>query len=183
MQLFGLRYGKVNVVIIMKEKKTNVMRILDQKKVNYQMFHYTPHADFDSATLAQQIAQDASLIYKTIVLESGLNHYVAVLPIDAHLDLKKVAKAFALKNISLLHPKKLLELTGYVRGGCSPLGMKKRFPTVLDCTASSLDFMIVSAGKVGQQVGLNPHDLAPLIKANFADIQARDPLDNAPTYD
>lgn len=174
---------KLKQVINMKEKKTNVMRILDQKKVSYHMFHYTPQGDFDVTSLAQEIGQDATLIYKTIVLESGVNHYVAVLPIEAHLDLKKVAKAFGIKNISLLHPKNLFDLTGYVRGGCSPLGMKKNFPTIVDLSAQAKDFFIVSAGKIGQQVGLNPHDLAPLIKASFADIQAHEPQSDTPTYD
>ncbi|WP_240915987.1 Cys-tRNA(Pro) deacylase [Erysipelothrix sp. HDW6C] len=155
----------------MKIKKTNAMRILDQKKIPYTTHAYDKDKiEFDGIDVATQIGQPASKIFKTIVLEHGVDHFVAVIPINEHIDMKKAAKAFGVKRLELLHIKYLFDLTGYVRGGCSPLGMKKQFPTIIDTTAQAMSSFIVSAGKIGQQLEVNPTALLALIRGNFADV-------------
>lgn len=153
-------------------EKTNVMRILDQKKVNY-----TPHSFGDSAAavsgaqVAQAIGKDPRCVFKTLVTvgKSG-NKYVFIVPISGELNLKKAAKAVGEKSIEMLKAKELLPLTGYVHGGCSPIGMKKFFKTTLDKSAENLDSICFSAGKIGCQVEINPNDLGKVIRFSFADI-------------
>ena len=156
-----------------KEEKTNVMRVLEQKKIAYSAHTY-PHEEgvaVDGVTVAQSMGFDPASVFKTLVArgEKG-QFYVFDVPVAENLDLKKAAKAVGEKSIEMIHQKELLPLTGYVHGGCSPVGMKKLFPTVFHETAENLETMIVSAGKIGYQVELAPHDLAALVRAKFAYI-------------
>ena len=114
---------------------------------------------------------DPAAVFKTLVARGAKGQfYVFDVPVAANLDLKKAAKAVGEKSIEMIHQKELLPLTGYVHGGCSPVGMKKLFPTVIDASAENLETMIVSAGKIGYQVELSPRDLAALVRAKYADI-------------
>ena len=156
-----------------KEEKTNVMRVLEQKKIAYSAHTY-PHEEgmaVDGVTVAKSMGFDPASVFKTLVARGAKGQfYVFDVPVAENLDLKKAAKAVGEKSIEMIHQKELLPLTGYVHGGCSPVGMKKLFPTVIDASAENLETMIVSAGKIGYQVELAPHDLAALVRAKFADI-------------
>lgn len=156
-----------------KEEKTNVMRVLEQKKIAYSAHSY-PHEEgvaVDGVTVARSMGFDPAIVFKTLVARGASGqHYVFDVPVAENLDLKKAAKAVGEKSVEMIHQKELLPLTGYIHGGCSPVGMKKLFPTVFDATAESLPKMIVSAGKIGFQVELAPGDLAALVRAIFADI-------------
>ena len=156
-----------------KEEKTNVMRVLEQKKIAYSAHTY-PHEEgvaVDGVTVAQSMGFDPASVFKTLVARGAKGQfYVFDVPVAENLDLKKAAKAVGEKSIEMLHQKELLPLTGYVHGGCSPVGMKKLFPTVIDASAENLETMIVSAGKIGYQVELSPRDLASLVRASFADL-------------
>lgn len=156
----------------MKEQKTNVMRILDQKKIPYEAKHY-PHGDdaVDGVTVAQSLGQDPASVFKTLVTHGAKGgYYVFVIPVAEELDLKKAAKAVGEKSVAMLHVKELLPLTGYVRGGCSPIGMKKQFPTTFHSSALEQGAIAVSAGKIGDQVLVEPNALAKLVRGAFADI-------------
>ena len=157
----------------MSEEKTNVMRLLEQKKVPYTPHQY-PHQEgmaVDGATVAAVLGHDPASVFKTLVTRGATKaNYVFVVPVLAELDLKKAARAVGEKSIEMIHVKELTPLTGYVRGGCSPIGMKKRFKTVLDQSAADQAAILVSAGKIGCQVELAPGDLAGLVGAGFADI-------------
>ena len=156
-----------------KDEKTNVMRILEQKNIPY-----TPHAyphDGDAApdglAVARSLGQDPETVFKTLVARGASNAlYVFDIPVGDSLDLKKAAKAVGEKSVAMLHQKELLPLTGYVHGGCSPIGMKKQYPTVFHETAEILDTIVVSAGKVGYQVELPPGALMELVGARTADL-------------
>ena len=156
-----------------KEEKTNVMRVLEQKKIAYSAHTY-PHEEgvaVDGVTVAQSMGFDPASVFKTLVARGAKGQfYVFDVPVAENLDLKKAAKAVGEKSIEMLHQKELLPLTGYVHGGCSPVGMKKLFPTVIDASAENLETMIVSAGRIGYQVELSPRDLASLRLASFADL-------------
>ncbi len=155
----------------MKEDKTNVMRILDQKKIKYESHSYKPDATMSGEEIALILGEDPENVFKTLVTQgkSGA-YYVFVVPVKAELDLKKAAKASGEKSISMIKQKELLPLTGYVHGGCSPIGMKKHFPTFIHETASGLENLFVSAGRVGFQVELSPTDLIGLAGCTVADI-------------
>lgn len=157
----------------MAEEKTNVMRVLDQKKIPYTPHSY-PHNEgeaVDGATVAALIGRDPGEVYKTLVTRGASKaNYVFVVPVLAELDLKKAAKTVGEKSIELIHVKELTPLTGYVRGGCSPIGMKKRFKTVVDASAQDHAAILVSAGKIGRQVELSPDALVGLIGGSFADV-------------
>lgn len=158
----------------MKEQKTNVMRVLDQKKIPYTPHSY-PHGEeaVDGAAVAALIGKDPGSVFKTLVAAgAGKRYYVFDIPVTRELDLKKAAKAVGEKSIALIHVSELLPLTGYVRGGCSPVGMKKLFPTVFDASALKYDTICVSAGKLGAQVELAPAALIALVRAQTADITA-----------
>lgn len=154
-----------------KEEKTNVMRILEQKKVPYKSYCYA-HTDAVSGTeVADILGQDRNQVFKTLVTESASkNHYVFMIPVHKELDLKKASKAVGEKSISMLKSKDLLALTGYIHGGCSPVGMKKFFTTTVDSTAENFETIIFSAGKIGYQVEVSPEELKKVIRFNFADI-------------
>ena len=156
----------------MAEQKTNVMRVLDQKKISYKAHSY-PHGDapVDGATVAQLIGRPAAQVFKTLVtVGASKRNYVFVIPVLQELNLKKAAKAAGEKSLSMLHVNDLLPLTGYMRGGCSPIGMKKRFPTFIHESCLKQDTMIVSAGKIGTQVELPPEQLIKLIGGKTADV-------------
>ena len=156
-----------------KEEKTNVMRILDQKKVPYTPYTYPhePGVAVDGVTVAESMGQDPARVFKTLVTRGASGgYYVFDIPVAETLDLKKAAKAVGEKSIAMIHQKELLPLTGYVHGGCSPVGMKKQFPTVLDESVEGLDTIVVSAGKIGAQVELAPAALCGLIRGKFAPV-------------
>lgn len=154
-----------------KEDKTNVMRVLDQKKVPYRSHSYEPDPGKTGTEIAQMLGNDPARVFKTLVTEgkSG-EHYVFVIPVGGELDLKKAAKAVGEKSIAMLPQKELLPLTGYVHGGCSPIGMKKFFKTTMDESADKFDTICFSAGRVGYQVEVAPSDLAKVIRLSLADL-------------
>ena len=154
-----------------KEEKTNVMRTLDQKKIPYTAHSYDPDGPIDGVSVAQILGQPAEQVFKTLVTKAASGaYYVFDIPVCENLDLKKAARAVGEKSIAMLPQKELLPLTGYVHGGCSPVGMKKQFPTVLDETALLFDTICVSAGKIGAQVELSPQALLALLGASTADV-------------
>jgi Cys-tRNA(Pro)/Cys-tRNA(Cys) deacylase len=151
-------------------EKTNVMRILDQKKIDYNEYFYgdTP---ISGVEVAKVLNQDEKHVYKTLVTVSkSKKYYVFMIPVAEELDLKKCAKSVNEKSIDMLPQKELLPLTGYVHGGCSPIGMKKQFKTTINDTALNQDTIIFSAGRVGYQVELNPKDLEKVINLFYFDI-------------
>lgn len=153
-------------------EKTNAMRILDQAKIKYNVYEY-PHTDecVDGINVAKLLNEDPETVFKTLVTVSkNKQYYVFVVPVMYELDLKKCAKAVGEKAVEMIHVKELLPLTGYVRGGCSPIGMKKTFKTVLHETAMLYDKIIFSGGKIGLQIEMNPNELLELINANYYDI-------------
>lgn len=154
-----------------KEEKTNVMRVLDGKKISYESRSYEPDAGLSGEEIAGILGEDPKKVFKTLVTQgkSGA-YYVFVVPVGAELDLKKAAKVSGEKAVSMIKQKELLPLTGYVHGGCSPIGMKKQFPTFIHETAAGFDKVFVSAGKVGFQIELSPEDLIGLVGCTVADI-------------
>ena len=152
-------------------EKTNVMRLLDIAKINYTPLLYS--ADIDKGEeVAEAVGKSADEVFKTLVTVSDGGHFVFVVPVNCTLNLKKAARAAGVKSVEMLKQRDLLPLTGYVHGGCSPLGMKKVFPTFIHETAEREEQIFVSAGRVGFQVGVNPKDLASLIRFTFADLTA-----------
>ena len=154
-----------------KEEKTNVMRTLDQKKIPYTAFSYDPNGPIDGVSVAAETGLDAASVFKTLVTKGASGaYYVFDIPVAENLDLKKAAKAVGEKSVAMLPQKELLPLTGYVHGGCSPVGMKKQFPTVFHETVNELALVAVSAGKIGHQVQVKPDDLLNLLRAKTADV-------------
>ncbi|MBR3552224.1 MAG: Cys-tRNA(Pro) deacylase [Clostridia bacterium] len=155
-----------------KQPKTNAMRMLETAGVPHRVNRYDCDEFIDGVHIADQLGQPHERSFKTLVTsaKSGA-HYVFVLPIAEELDLKKAAKAVGEKNVELLHVKDIRAVTGYIRGGCTPVGMKKQFPTVLDETALQFDEIIISGGMLGTQIFLDPRDLAALLHATVTDIK------------
>ena len=156
----------------MAEQKTNVMRALGQKKIKYTAHEY-PHGDeaVDGRTVAKIIGRDPACVFKTLVTRGASKGiYVFVIPVEGELDLKKAAKTVGEKSIAMVHVSEINALTGYVRGGCSPIGMKKQYKTVYHSSILSLETVLVSAGRIGQQVELAPRDLIALTRGITADI-------------
>ncbi|MFL0580973.1 Cys-tRNA(Pro) deacylase [Solibacillus silvestris] len=156
-----------------KQAKTNAVRLIEQKKIAYEIFEYTINDGeaVDGLTVAGKIGQPVEHVYKTLVATAGKgNYFVFVIPVDAELNLKAAAKVVGQKKIEMLPVKELLGLTGYIRGGCSPIGMKKLFPTIIEEAAIALDYIIVSAGKIGMQIKLAPEDLQQATNGQFASI-------------
>lgn len=154
-------------------EKTNVMRILSRKKIPYQALYYdgAPGLPVDGASVAARIGRNPAQVFKTLVTQGASGqHYVFDIPVLASLDLKKAARAVGEKSVVLLPLGALTPLTGYVRGGCSPIGMKKQFPTVLHNSALDQETVIVSAGKIGVQVELAAADLLAAADAITADV-------------
>ena len=154
-----------------KEIKTNAMRILDRQKIKYEVLQYECDEFIDGLHTAEKTGAPVEQSFKTLVAQGkSKQYYVLVLPIAEEVDLKKAAKAVGEKSIAMLPQKKLLPLTGYVHGGCSPVGMKKPFPTWIDETALLTDAFFCSAGRLGAQIGIDPEALAGYIGAQFADL-------------
>jgi Cys-tRNA(Pro)/Cys-tRNA(Cys) deacylase len=152
-------------------EKTNVMRILDGKKIPYRAHSYRPDATMSGEEIAALLGEEPDKVFKTLVTVGKTGqHYVFVIPVAEELNLKKAAAASGEKSIAMVKQKELLPLTGYVHGGCSPVGMKKAFPTWIHETAKQQERMFVSAGKVGFQIELAPADLAGLARCRFADL-------------
>lgn len=155
----------------MDKHKTNVMRILDNFKVNYKHYSYTDTDAISGIEVATVLNQNPEQVFKTLVTVSKTKkYYVFVIPVAKELDLKKAAKSVNEKSIEMLKLKDLLPTTGYIHGGCSPIGMKKFFPTVIDETAKNFNTIIFSGGKIGYQVELSLNDLSKVIKYSTADI-------------
>ena len=156
----------------MAEEKTNVMRVLDQKKIPYIPHHYAhPNGAVDGTSVAALIGKEPGAVCKTLVTQgASKKYYVFVIPVLKELDLKAAAKAVGEKSIEMIKQAQLLPLTGYVHGGCSPVGMKKLFPTFFDQSTEGRDAIVVSAGKIGAQVELAPQALLDLLRARTADL-------------
>ena len=158
-------------------EKTNAIRMLDQKKIKYNTYEY-PHQEgvcVDGVTVALLLNQNPDTVFKTLVtVGSDKRYYVCVLPVAMELDLKKAAKAFNVKSLEMIAVKDINQVTGYIRGGCSPIGMKKVFPTVIDESALLYENIIFSGGKIGLQIEMNPKDIEKLIRVSFKEITRSD---------
>lgn len=152
--------------------KTNVMRLLEAAKIPYDLLEYeVDESDLSGESTARKTGKDHSQVFKTLVFFGEKNGYgVCCIPACDELDLKKTAKTFGEKKVEMIPVKDLLKVTGYIRGGCSPIGMKKQFPTVIDETACLFDMIYVSAGVRGAMLGISPDALAGYIGANLADV-------------
>ena len=154
-------------------EKTNAIRMLDQKKIKYNVYEY-PHIEgeaVDGINVAKLLGENPKYVFKTLVCVDNTKHYrVCVVNVEDEIDLKKAAKEFNVKSLEMIQVKELLPLTGYVRGGCSPIGMKKFFKTTIDSLASNFDSIIFSAGKIGYQVQVNLDDLKTVIDYQLEDI-------------
>ncbi len=155
-----------------KHAKTNAIRLLEQQKIQFEVIEYeTGDGQVHGISVAEKIGHPVSRVFKTLVAkESAQKLFVFVIPVAAELDLKAAAKVVGEKKIDMLPVKELLGYTGYVRGGCSPVGMKKLYPTVIDVSAQEQGNIIVSAGKIGMQIDLQLNDLVAVTKAKFAPI-------------
>ena len=153
-----------------KPEKTNVMRVLDAAHIDYVPHEYD-NTETEGVKVAALLGQDERRVFKTLVTEApGGLHFVFVIPVAETLDLKAAARAAGVKSVSMIKQKELLPLTGYIHGGCSPVGMKKPFPTFIDKSAEEFGTFCVSAGRVGYQIELSPTVLADLVGAAFADL-------------
>lgn len=152
-------------------EKTNVMRILDQKKIQYNAHDYSDTDAISGIEIAHELNQDPRLVFKTLVtVGKSKKNYVFMIPVAEELDLKKAAKTVGEKSIEMIKSKELLPLTGYIHGGCSPIGMKKFFQTTVHETAKTYDKIFFSAGKIGYQVEVSPNDLEKVIRLSYADL-------------
>ncbi len=153
------------------DEKTNVMRILDQKKLSYQSHTYLETGAVSGLEVADALGQQPEKVFKTLVTVGKTGkHYVFVIPVAEELDLKKAAKSVGEKSVEMLKSKELLPLTGYVHGGCSPIGMKKFFTTTIHQTAAKLEAFCFSAGKIGYQVEMKPEELKKVVRFAYADL-------------
>ncbi|MBQ3512750.1 MAG: Cys-tRNA(Pro) deacylase [Lachnospiraceae bacterium] len=154
-----------------KEIKTNAMRILEKKKIPFTHHTYECDEFIDGAQTADLLGLPHEKVYKTLVtIGTDKNYYVFVIPIDGELDLKKAAKAVGQKSLSMIPVKEINAVTGYIRGGCTAIGMKKQYKTVIHEAAKNLETMIVSGGRIGSQIELKPEDLKSAANAEFEDI-------------
>ncbi|MGL5823136.1 MAG: Cys-tRNA(Pro) deacylase [Sarcina sp.] len=156
----------------MKVSKTNAMRILDRAKIDYQMREYdSSDGHIDGLAVANKVGKDPKEVFKTLVtIGHSKNYYVFVIPVAEELDMKKAAKSVGEKNIEMIHVKDINKVTGYIRGGCSPVGMKKNYITRIHETAKELEKITVSGGKIGMQIDVAPSDLEKVIQVDFVDI-------------
>ena len=154
-----------------KQEKTNVMRILDQKKINYNSYDYRGTNAVSGMEVATSLNEDPNKVFKTLVTvaKSKIN-YVFLVTVNKELDLKKAAKSVGEKSVEMIKSKELLPLTGYIHGGCSPIGMKKQFKTVIDKSATNFETFIFSGGKIGYQVEVTLDDLKKVIDYSLEDI-------------
>lgn len=153
------------------EEKTNVMRILEQKKIKYNSYSYASTQAISGMEVATALNQDPNCVFKTLVtVGTSRNNYVFLVPVNKELNLKKAAKSVNEKKVEMIKSKELLSLTGYIHGGCSPIGMKKQFKTVINITAQNFEKIIFSAGKIGYQVEMSLENLQKVINFTLADI-------------
>lgn len=155
--------------------KTNAIRIIEKARIFYRAYEYNPQDNIDAVSIAGFLRKPTEQVFKTLVtqadnLQHGFNYFVFVIPANHELDVKKAALAAGVKGVEMIPQKKLLPLTGYVHGGCSPVGMKKLFPTFIDESAYLYDTFCISGGKIGLTLELNAEQLAETIKAKFADL-------------
>ena len=156
-----------------KHIKTNAIRILEKANIDFEAKLYESDGFMDGVSVAKKLGQNLDEVYKTLVTENKSHEYfVFVIPVAEELDLKKCAASVGQKSLEMIHVKDITKVTGYIRGGCSPIGMKKQFKTVGDASAQNKDNIIFSGGKLGVQIKMSPNDLAELISADFADITA-----------
>ena len=154
-----------------KEEKTNVMRILDQKKIEYKSYNYLQTGAVNGMEVAEVLDEDPGMVFKTLVtVGKSKTNYVFVVPVNKELNLKKAAHSVGEKSIEMIKQKELLPLTGYVHGGCSPIGMKKQFSTTIDRSAENYGRIIFSAGKIGYQVEVSLEDLKKVIRYQLDEI-------------
>ncbi|HFF9307806.1 TPA: Cys-tRNA(Pro) deacylase [Clostridium perfringens] len=153
-----------------KKLKTNAMRILDSKKVSYEMLSYeSEDGKIDGISVAHKIGVDEKNVFKTLVAQGTSKElYVFVIPVAEELDLKNAAKIAGEKKVEMIAVKDIMKYTGYIRGGCSPIGMKKNYKTFIHESTEDLDFIIFSAGKIGHQIKMNPKDLVSVVEGEFA---------------
>ncbi|MHC1720434.1 MAG: Cys-tRNA(Pro) deacylase [Clostridiaceae bacterium] len=156
----------------MAQQKTNAMRILEQKKVSFNMnFYDNKDGKIDGISVAMKIGKDPEMVYKTLVCQgSSRNYYVFVIPVKEELDLKKAARAAEEKNMEMIAVKDIQKITGYIRGGCSPIGMKKEYKTFIDSSAAALEKIVVSGGKIGTQIEMKVDDLKLVVDAVLEDV-------------
>ncbi|MBU8880977.1 Cys-tRNA(Pro) deacylase [Bacillus sp. FJAT-29790] len=156
----------------MAQGKTNAMRMLDSKKVDYELITYNSlDGKIDGISVAEKINKDPKAVYKTLVAQGNSKQvYVFIIPVEDELDLKKAAKAAAEKKIEMIPVKDIQKLTGYIRGGCSPIGMKKQYSSFIDAQASDLQKIVVSGGKIGVQIEMETESLKQVIQAKLKDI-------------
>lgn len=154
-----------------KEIKTNAMRILDKNKIKYEVVSYECENFIDGVHIANQLNQPYEISFKTLVCvgKTG-NYYVFVLPVDKEVDFKKAAKCAGEKSVEMLHVKDINAVTGYIRGGCTPIGMKKLYKTFIEESAANFDKIIVSGGQIGLQIHLSPLDLVNVVNGTFSDF-------------
>ncbi|MHA6258915.1 Cys-tRNA(Pro) deacylase [Sporosarcina sp. CAU 1771] len=155
-----------------KPTKTNAMRILDREKIAYELMEYDIHdGQIDGVSVAEKTGQPQDIVYKTLVTKEGAsNLFVFLIPVAQELDLKKAAKVAGVKKLDMLPVSELTKETGYMRGGCSAIGMKRSYPTFIDKSAEQFENIIVSAGKIGLQMKLAPHDLSRMTDAIFESL-------------
>ena len=163
-------YFFVRLIDMAKNDKTNVMRILEKNNIPYEGFEYSSELT-EGILIAEVLKEDKRHVFKTLVTESDKReHFVFVIPVAETLDLKAAARTVGVKSVAMIKQKELLPLTGYIHGGCSPIGMKKLFPTFIDETAILFERIFVSGGKVGLNLEIQPEDLAGFVSAEFADL-------------
>lgn len=153
-----------------KEAKTNAMRILESMKIPYAHLTYECDEFTDGLQIADMLSLPYEKVYKTLVTSGSRDYYVFVIPVAEELDLKAAARSVGVKSVEMIHVKDINKITGYIRGGCTAIGMKKQYVTRIDSTAESLEKIIVSGGRIGSQLELAPQDLARAAGAEFADI-------------
>lgn len=151
-------------------KKTNAMRLLDSQQIQYEIVEYNPKEGISGIEVAAQLGEDVNHVFKTLVTHWDKQYFVFVIPVAEELDLKKAAKAAGVKKIEMLPQRELLPLTGYVHGGCSPVGMKKVFPTFFHERWGKLEYAYVSGGKIGMQIKIAPRDLLKMLDASETDL-------------
>ena len=166
-------YNPVEVMNMSKEVKTNAMRMLDKHHIRYDMIQYECDEFIDGLHTAEKTGAPVEQSFKTLVAQGkSKQYYVFVIPIACEVDLKKAARSVGEKSVEMIHVKDISKITGYVRGGCSPLGMKKMFPTVIDESAKNFAEIYVSGGRIGLTLKMKPQDLVAVTNAQLADIQA-----------
>lgn len=152
-------------------KKTNAMRLIEAAGVDYEEFEYDASLGISGTDVARTLNEDVNMVFKTLVTETNKGeHFVFIVPVAMELDLKKAAKAAGAKKVDMLKQRDLLPLTGYVHGGCSPIGMKTKLKTFIDASAMDKEYIYVSGGKVGLQIKLSPEDIVKLTDATAIDI-------------